>query len=57
MLYTDAKYWRDRALEALMLAADVYEESSRWQLIQIAVAYDRLATHLEERAGNSGSNR
>jgi hypothetical protein len=56
MLYTDAKYWRDRASETLMLAADVNEESSRWHLIQIAVAYNRLATHLEERAGNSGPN-
>lgn len=56
MLYTDAKHWRDRAAEALLLAADVHEESSRWRLIQIAVGYNRLAEQAEERAVNSGSN-
>lgn len=49
MLNTDAKHWRSRAAEALMLAADTYEEMSRWQLIQIAVGYNRLAKQAEER--------
>jgi hypothetical protein len=50
MLHTDADYWLDRASEALVLAANVHEESSRWRLIQIAVGYNRLATYLEKRA-------
>lgn len=56
MLHTDAEHWRDRAAEALMLAADSHDESSRWQLIQIAVGYNRLAKQAEERAVNSRSN-
>jgi hypothetical protein len=49
VLYPDAKHWHDRAAEALMLAADTHDELSRWQLIQIAVAYNRLAEQAEER--------
>ena len=47
MLHTDAKHWRDRAAEALLLAANMHDESSRWHLIEIAVGYERLAKQAE----------
>jgi hypothetical protein len=50
IFYTDAKCWRDRAAEALQLAVNTHEEWSRWQLIQIAVAYNRLAKQAEQQA-------
>jgi hypothetical protein len=50
MLHTDADYWLDRASEVLLLAADTHEEWSRWRMIQIAVAYNRLAINLQKRA-------
>jgi hypothetical protein len=48
-MHADAEHWRDRAAEALMLAANEHEELSRWRLIQIAVGYDRLAKQAEAR--------
>jgi hypothetical protein len=50
MLHADADYWLHRASEALMLASDTHEEWSRCRMIQIAVAYNRLAINLEKRA-------
>ena len=44
----DARYWRDRAAEALMQAAEMHDKLSRCQLIQIAVGYDHLAGRAEQ---------
>jgi hypothetical protein len=49
----DARYWRDRAAEVLILAADMRNGCARWQLIQIAAYYDRLAIQAE-RGANPG---
>jgi hypothetical protein len=43
-----ARYWRDRAGEALMQAAEISDEWARWTLIQIAVGYDHLARRAED---------
>jgi hypothetical protein len=47
---SNAQYWRDRAAEALLQAAQMRDVWSRWQLIQIAVGYEHLATRAERDA-------
>jgi hypothetical protein len=48
-LLNDARYWRDRAGEARAIAATMYFDSTRQQMLEIAEGYERLAEQAEER--------
>jgi hypothetical protein len=48
-LLNDARYWRDRAEEARAIAAVMYFDSTRQQMLEIAEGYERLAEQAEER--------
>ena len=43
MSRVDPQHWRDRAIEALTLAAGMDDDFVRRQLVQIALCYDRIA--------------
>jgi hypothetical protein len=45
----DVQYWRDCAEEARALAATVYFDFTRQQMLEIAERYERLAKQAEER--------
>ena len=45
----DAKYWLDRAQEALIQAEQMVTPEARDGMIEIAARYRRLAQHVQER--------
>jgi hypothetical protein len=49
MSHEHARLWRDRAHEALLRAISIRDEELRWQMLRVAVEYDRLA----KRAGDA----
>jgi hypothetical protein len=45
----NTQHWRDRAEEARTKAKQMNDAEARWQMLEIAAAYDRLAERAEER--------
>ena len=53
--YNEA-YWRERAEEARAIAAAMTTPIARREMLQIAVAYERLAERAERTAGQKGAH-
>ena len=53
--YNEA-YWRERAEEARAIAAAMTTPIARREMLQIAVAYERLAERAERTAGRTGTD-
>jgi hypothetical protein len=53
--YNEA-YWRERAEEARAIAGAMTTPISRREMLQIAVAYERLAERAERTAGRKGTD-
>jgi hypothetical protein len=45
----DTQCWRDRAEQARTKAKQMNDAEARWQMLEIAAAYDGLAERTEER--------
>ena len=50
----DPKFWRDKAKEIRLLAADMQDEESKQTMLRIAVDFERLALLALERLERGG---
>ena len=48
----DAQYWRDRAEEARLHAAEMTHPPARREMLLVAAGYRRMAQHAEERTAH-----
>jgi hypothetical protein len=53
--FDNVQYWRDCADEARAIAATIYFNPTRQEMLAIAESYERLAEQAEERTKSSRS--